>query len=1172
MKAMNPESKPRLRKTIRELREVLLRELEDYSEQQYLLKLDWKKNPRLTAEKRERRRRLEAAIAERAAEDKSPGDAKARAFAAAYKEVGATLLNRLVLIRHLEALNLSRPAVVTGGWKSPGYQQFRSMGAALCDDDTQGLGTLLQLLFDELAVALPGLFGNVGLTALIPIPPATLRKVVEALDEVPADVWQDDMTLGWVYQYWNDPDREALDEKLHERGKLEPHEIASKTQMFTERYMVDWLLQNSLGPTWLALCQKNGWTPEVKRDGVLDDLDARRAEWRGKRERREVEQDALMPTAGEVEEAWRYYVPQPLPEEVVKHAPTSLRELKLLDPACGSGHFLVVAFDLLTTLYREEARHRGESWSDRQIAEWILERNLHGVDIDPRAVQIAAAGLYLKAKALAKDAAPAQLNLVAPALRLGTLPDDDPALLKLKRDIEEETGIPPELTQQLIAVLSGVDHLGTLLKVGDAVDKALAAFEGRLGKAGKQTDLFAAEPAKAAKAMPRADAKRTILAALERFLASHRGEEDLGLRLRGQQLASGLRFATIVREGEYHLVVGNPPYQGTSRMKDAKYIAKHYPKGKSDLYAAFLERGLELCREGGASAMVTMRSWMFLSGFTALREHLLKTFDLRAIGDVDRGAFDEVPNEVLATAMSVFRRTAPASEPSVAMQPTPLSDKSYDRNRTARKRAAVLAQVGRFEFGVRLFEPVDGWPLTYWWPPQKLDLWANNPSLGTIADVRQGLATADNGRFLRKPWEIAADSLATEASAFSNNKSRWAPFVKGGAGRVWLEPVSDVIRWDYSGLQLRLFDRAVMRNPTYNFRQGVAFSPIGSQFTARLVRAPSVFGNMGSAVFPRAQSPRTLGEIVCLMNSATARSVLESLNPGIHFEVGDVVRLPALRIRHAERLVESLVRAFEIHESGREQSVQFRKPGASTWAATQSQVQRLLDADESTTLADHDHGDSPGLPPSRDALRSFKVGVLLGRFDPNGNGVAIQSHEGSSSTEILFVGPELRARPQLEELARSFNEFDVNSEDVAEWLRTGFFEYHLETYEHRPIYFPIASRQRTFVAYVSIHRWTNSTLTELVANHLLPERKALEGALADLQTERSKTGRQIQPKAERRYLAHKRWLEELEEFIALVHEVAERGPPPADSETPPRELDARFEMALDDGVVVNSAA
>src|SRR5205823_4962710 len=151
--------------------------------------------------------------------------------------------------------------------------------------------------------------GNVGLTALFPVPASTLRAVIDALnDPALASAWGDDMTLGWVYQYWNDPEREALDAKIAGGGKIEPHEIAKKTQMFTERYMVEWLLQNSVGFTWLCICKKNGWTADAER--VLTDLDARRAAWRQKREAGGVALDALMPIAPGLEADWKYYVPQ----------------------------------------------------------------------------------------------------------------------------------------------------------------------------------------------------------------------------------------------------------------------------------------------------------------------------------------------------------------------------------------------------------------------------------------------------------------------------------------------------------------------------------------------------------------------------------------------------------------------------------------------------------------------------------------------------------------------------------------------------------------------------------------------------------------------------------------------------------------------------------------------
>ena len=425
---MTSDAKSALSKTIRGLRTRLLDDLHSATEGFYRLSLD-AKDAKLGEAARIKRERLESWIAEqtRALPEKEQAGAVERFRNEVEKEAASTLLNRIVFLRLLEATGLRAEKVVTGGWESRGYKEFREFSPELVrDDEAEGYPRLLRLIFDDLAIDLPGLYGNVGLTALIPLPAATLRAVVEMLDSPALEsCWTDDMTLGWIYQYWNDPEREHLDDKINPgkswgSGKIEPDEIASKTQMFTERYMVDWLLQNSLGPMWLAMCQKNGWTPEVESDGTLVRLEERRVEWRVKRNAEEVLPTELMPLESEAEQRWAYYVPLPISDDAVETANYSVRDLKILDPAVGSGHFLVVAFDLLTALYREEARHRGEEgelqWSDQAIVERILEHNLNGIDLDPRAVQIAAAALWLKAKQTCAEAQPSHLNLVALSL------------------------------------------------------------------------------------------------------------------------------------------------------------------------------------------------------------------------------------------------------------------------------------------------------------------------------------------------------------------------------------------------------------------------------------------------------------------------------------------------------------------------------------------------------------------------------------------------------------------------------------------------------------------------------------------------------------------------------------------------------------------------------------
>jgi len=807
--AMTSEAKRALSQTIRKLRVRLLDELGEALQRAYRLSIDASKAV-LSEAARIRRARLEGWIAEhvRALPAKLRPGAAERLRDDVVKDAAATLLQRLVYLRLLEAAKLRPVAVVTGGWESRGYKDFREAAPELVrplqaggvGDETEGYATLLGLVFDELALDLPGLYGPVRMTALVPVPAATLRAVITALDDDElATVWTDDTTLGWIYQYWNDPEREALDKKLAASKKLENHEIASKTQMFTERYMVEWLLHNSLGQMWLAMCRKHGWTADVARldagGSVLDRLDARRADWRKKREAGEVALDVLMPIEPGLEDRWKYWVPQPMPDDAVEKAPDSVRTLKLLDPACGSGHFLVIAFELLFHLYQEEARHRGavagadgEPWSDRWIVESILENNLHGIDIDPRAVQIAAAALMLKARQLCAGAEPRTMNLVAPTLSLASLAEDDPARLALYAAVEQETGIPPALTGQIVGALAGANHLGTLLKVDTEIDTAIAAWEEQLSQpVSDQGELFGGFGARRRKRLSAERAKATVLSRLEGFLDHHTSGADLGLRLRGEQLAAGVRFVRMVREGQFDLVIGNPPYQGTSKMTDKAYVEKHYSRGKADLYAAFLERGLQLVRSGGVLALLTMRNWMFIKQFRALREWLLEAYDLRMLGDLDRGAFDEVPNEVLAVVMSIFRGACPDKSPGVAMQPTPLDDKAYDRERTRRKRAAMLVQQGRYEFELLQIRRVQESPCVYWWDRAQVNSYITSKKIRDVANVRFGIRTSDNGRFIRRPWEISRDSLSVVP--FGKNLPepeyiKYVPVVMGGAGRA----------------------------------------------------------------------------------------------------------------------------------------------------------------------------------------------------------------------------------------------------------------------------------------------------------------------------------------------------------------------------------------------------
>ena len=1206
---MTADAKRALSNTIRDLRTRLINDLHDATEATYRLGVNVRE-AKLDKHTLQRRQRLTHWIDEQHRAQPTPQGKRPRPKddfrREAELQAAYTLTNRLIVLKLMEAPGpdgrpMRAPALVTGGWRSRAYRDFRQLAPDLTTaDDTEGYALLLQLAFDDLAHELPGIYGPAGIADLIPIPAATLRHAIEALNDDTLDsCWTDDMTLGWVYQYWNDPAREDLDKKLDSGGQLEPHEIGSKTQIFTERYMVDWLIQNSLNPMWLAICRKHGWTPEVESDGTLKQLEERREEWRNKRERGEAELTALMPLHTDSERRWAYYLPQEIPDDAVRHAPDTVRDLKVLDPAVGSGHFLVVALDLLTALFREEARQRGqqddEGWSDRAIMERILSHNLHGIDIDPRAIQMAAATLWLKARQIAPDALPERMNLVAPNLRLASLPDNDPALTELRDEIEREADISPRLTDTILHALRGADHLGSLLKIDVAVEDALNQLEWvDTRAAATQSDMFGnVQPTQPRLMTERAATRQTVLDRIDSFLSRHSRSDDLGLRLRGEQLAAGVRFARMIRDGKYDLVVANPPYQGTSKMTDASYVRHHYPLGRADLYAAFLLRGLELVREGGVSAMLTMRNWMFIKQYAALRKRLLTLNGLRALGDFDRGAFGDVPDEVVSVAVSAFLR-AESTEQAVALCPTPREDTSRDAGRTLRKRAATLCHEGRQVFDTEVLKVVSEWPFVYWWARDLLHTYKQAVKIGQVCPARQGLSTGDNARYLRLAHEVRLEELVLSRAhrvEITRAGALWVPLVKGASGERWVHPTTDIINWTNGGLAIGVASEppkrsAVIRNPSYFGSRGVAFTTLGSQFGGRVYRHASVFEAMGRTIFDD-----DLAGICCLLNSDTAAQIVRSLNPTVHFTVGDVNRVPLIAFEFASTIFAMIESAFCVHEAHREPSVEFRRPGPSPWRYAQEWAQAVVDRPEGAPLPEYIEQLDP--EPPTDHL-SFALGVALGRFGPAGS-----EHEGildptsadhapviarSLPHGILFLDTTLdaadhrdslghRAAKQLHDAWAEHACAIGTRRSLREWLALDFYkDVHRGMYENRPIHWPLSSSSRTFVAWVNIHRMNEQTLRVLLADHLMPTLSRLDGELDDLRAARDGAERNAARAAERQYERVTNARDELQALIANVEQYAERGAPPTDPKCPVREQDARYMPDLDDGVMINSAA
>ena len=1026
MSTLTSEAKAKLAQTVRTLRDRLLTDLHNAADSAYRLALPLA-HAGLDEEHRVKRQRLEAWLDEQTrsnarGKQETVAQARERHRLTAEKLAAATLLNRLVVIKHMEALGLIRPAVVTGGWQSPGYREFRACAPVLLRDDTEGFSTLLHLVYEELAQELPGLFGDVGVSGLFPIPAATLRAVIEVCDDPALEsAWTDDTTLGWVYQFWNDPEREELDNKINNGGKIERHEIAAKTQLFTDRYMVEWLLQNSLGQQWLAICAKHGWIPDVRANGALDALEERRKVWKTKRAAGEISVEAMMPIESEEEQRWKYWVPQPLSREAIEAAPNTIRMLKILDPAVGSGHFLVIAFDLLAAFYQEEARHRGEHWTPKQVAESIFENNLHGVDLDPRAIQIAAAVLWLKGKTFCRDAEPRVINLVASNLGLASLPDDDPAVQALRREVQKTTGIPEALTNMIMHALKGSDYLGSLLKVDEAVEVAIQEHErtaGLMRTEVSQGDMFAGfRPEQTLLSFD--EAKVSVLEQLDRFLAKCTSADDLGLRLRGEQLAAGVRFVRLIKASSYDLVIANPPYHSAGKLAEPGEFQKLYPEGGADLFSVFMQRTLQLVKTHGLAATVTLSNWLYLGTYEELRGHLMDSSSIMLLADLGKAAFSS-GSMLINASMNIIQRTPNKAAHSLAVRPFAPKEVIVDPRQVLRNEAALLAGAALFYFEAhKLRAVIKGQPLIYWWEAAFLKRYAETPKMEDVAVVREGLTTSNNSRFLRKPWEPRFVFCAThkERSAdFDDVKHNpWIPYIKGAAGRVWFEPLDHLLLWRIKGIEVKIlndylhksYTRSVRSEELY-FTKGVAYTTTGTQFAARAHRFLSIFGAKGRSVFGT-----DLGAITCSMNARIAKNIMESLNPTIDFSVGDVNRLPLFPIESADEIFAKLEAAFTEHEAARETSVEFKYPGPSAWHYAQEWAQVAVDREPGTPLPDY----QPvyNAPPATHYV-SYAIGVALGRFGANGEGILNEAPAIALPAGILYLSAysdndSLRPRP-----------------------------------------------------------------------------------------------------------------------------------------------------------------
>ncbi|MCC6130025.1 MAG: SAM-dependent methyltransferase [Acidobacteria bacterium] len=589
-----------------------------------------KGGPHLSPRQHTLRERMAAAIDHRRATGMKP----AEAVASYLRDAAFTAVNRFAALKMIEARGLAQECV-SKGEQSSGYREFTGLapGVALLPGG-EGYRLYLECLFDELSTEVKVLFDRRDPAAVL-WPRRTAFEELLAVLNAPelASVWGEDETIGWVYQYFNSGDeRRAMREAS--QAPRNSRELAVRNQFFTPRYVVRFLTENTLARIWIEMMGE-GKTRIAERCDFL----VRDAESRGPRTKKDP------------------------------------RDIKLLDPACGSGHFLLYAFDLFLLIYEE-------AWTDPEAARQVstgrtlrndypnldalrraapalsLEHNLHGVDIDPRCAQIAALALWLRAQRAWKELKiPAsQRPRITRTHIVVAEPMPGDAVL-----VEEfaATLNPPllgDLFKKMVSEMRLAGELGTLLPIektlAEAIGKARQEFvrQRRSNPLGLDLDALPGE-----KDFSRIDddgtffdrAEELLLEALRKFAESAAGGAGVRRRLFAGDAAQGMALVDIVQT-KYDVVLMNPPF-GACGMGAKKEFEKAYSRTKNDLYAAFVERGVEILYKRGMLGAITSRTGFFLSSFQKWREEvLLKEAPPVVFADLGHGVLDAAMVEVAA--------------------------------------------------------------------------------------------------------------------------------------------------------------------------------------------------------------------------------------------------------------------------------------------------------------------------------------------------------------------------------------------------------------------------------------------------------------------------------------------------------------------------------------------
>lgn len=779
-------------------------------------------------------------------------------------ELTFTLFNRLAAIKVMEAASLFPPILTKQrehGDRSFGHKAWLEMNPHMRDEELEGIREYIKTAFDELGQTLP-LYSKAYSYALLP-DAISLNDIIDAFNAVDTDaqandspketIWQSDDVLGWMYESYNNAKKKAHKDS---GDKTEYNKVSLQSQVYTPRWVVQFLVENSLGKMYLEMYPHS----EIKQ---------------------------------------RYKIANAPTTQI--RAPKPLHEVRTIDPACGSGNFLLYAFDFYYELYLDQIENYGADYDEKDIPKLIIENNLHGIDLDDRAIQLAQLGLFIKAKKKRRTVGELNFRVVSSDFYL-------PEYAEVKHIFENGNLLSAQQRQfieKVWADLMQAYKFGSLIHIDKELKEQLSQIKERaLGETFDSTqklkkkivegDLFAA----ADYAEHQEFAENffaNLFAAVEQYA---RTERNTFLSGKTRDAITFLELLTT----EYDVATANPPYTDSADFgPDLKeFIEDNYKKPfmfHTNLYATFIKRCYELTGADGKVAMIHPRTFMFIKTFEDVRKFMIEKTHINVF--VDYSLSNLFGSIMVDPAFYVLEKGALEGRDAWFVSLDQYTRTPHEKY----KKDFCLQALDDYISGTEnthnhtipqsKLKIIKSWPFIYWISDDFREKFASG-LIEKTADIRAGIQTSNNNRFLRFWWEVNTENILDENEDAEVNK-KWVRYSKGGPYRKWFGNIWLIIDWERAGKKLQEFlisKGQDLHAQEYYYKQGLTYSASGSKgISLRYLPDNHLFDIGGSSIFLINDFQNTF-YLMGLLNSKLVFYVTDCLNPTVNKQPGDLKRIP----------------------------------------------------------------------------------------------------------------------------------------------------------------------------------------------------------------------------------------------------------------------------------------